>query len=309
MDLNAAEMFVAVVRAGSLSAAAATTRVPLATLSRNVRQLEESLGVRLLERSARGTKLTEAGQALYEHASRGIDALKDGELAVSNQLSVIKGRLRLSLPPSFDPWWELIADFQREHPDVQVVVYTTDRAVDLSIEGIDVALRIGPAVHESLVAKRVLKYRHVLVASPSLVARYGSPTTPDALHDLPAGLWVRDANTVRPWRLGDQTISPTPVLAVNDYLHLRARAIRGDLVAELPPFIAAPALRSGSLVQLLKDHPFPEQEVRLLYQRQQPSRVVRAYLEFCDRAVGRYLVDAAAAPRATRARGHRDKRG
>ncbi|MCJ7798013.1 MAG: LysR substrate-binding domain-containing protein [Thermoleophilia bacterium] len=290
MDLKAAEMFIAVVRAGSLSAASLKMRVPLATLSRNVRQLEEELAVQLLERSARGTKLTDAGMLLYEHASRGIDALHEGELAVTSHRHVLKGRLRLSIPPSFEPWWELLAAFQREHPDIQVVVYTTERAVDLSMEGIDIALRIGPVVHESLVAKRLLRYRHILVASPALVERFGMPTSPDALFALPAGIWVRDANAHRPWRLGEREIEPTPILAVNDYLHLRQRAIQGDIVTELPPFLAAEALRDGRLVALLVNHPFPEQEVSLLYQRQQqPSRVVRAYLDYCQRAVGRYL--------------------
>jgi DNA-binding transcriptional LysR family regulator len=289
LDLKAAQMFVAVVRAGSLSAAAAKTRVPLATLSRNVRQLEGELGVRLLERSARGTKLTDAGMQLYEHASRGIDALQEGELAVTSHRHVLKGRLRLSIPPSFEPWWELLAAFQREHPDIQVVVYTTERAVDLSMEGIDIALRIGPVVHESLLTKRLLRYRHLLVASPALVERFGMPMSPDALCALPTGIWVRDANAHRPWRLGEREIEPTPILAVNDYLHLRQRAIQGDIVTELPPFLAAEALRDGRLVALLVNHPFPEQEVSLLYQRQQPSRVVRAYLEYCQRVVGRYL--------------------
>src|SRR5438067_6621926 len=82
MDLNAAEMFVAVVRSGSLSAAAVKLRVPLATLSRRVRQFERELNVQLLERSARGTKLTDAGTLLYEHASRGVEALREGELTV-----------------------------------------------------------------------------------------------------------------------------------------------------------------------------------------------------------------------------------
>lgn len=293
MDLKATEMFIAVVRAGSLSAASLTTRVPLATLSRNVRQLEAELGVQLLERSARGTKLTDAGLLLYEHASRGVDALHEGELAVTSHQHVLKGRLRLSIPPSFEPWWELLAAFQREHPDIQVAVYTTERAVDLSVEGVDVALRIGPVLHESLVAKRLSRYRHVLVASPALLERFGTPTSPDALLALPAAIWVRDANAHRPWRLGEREIEPAAVLAVNDYLHLRERAIEGDVVTELPPFLAADALRAGRLVALLPDHPFPEQEVSLLYQRQlHPSRVVRAYLDYCQRVVGRYLASA-----------------
>ena len=290
MDLNATELFIAVVRAGSLSAASLETRVPLATLSRNVRQLEEQLGVQLLERTARGVKLTDAGMLLYEHASRGIDALHEGELGVTSHQHVLKGRLRLSIPPSFEPWWELIAAFQREHPDIQVVVYTTERAVDLSAEGIDVALRIGPVVHESLVAKRLLRYRHILVASPTLIARCGMPTSRDALLTFPAAMWVRDANARRPWRLGEREVEPTPLLAVNDYLHLRRRAIAGDVVTELPPFLAAEALREGRLVTLLPDHPFPEQEVSLLYKRQpHPSRVIRAYLDYCQRTVAGYL--------------------
>lgn len=291
MDLKAAEMFIAVVRAGSLSAASLKARVPLATLSRNVRQLEQELGVQLLERSARGTKLTDAGMLLYEHASRGVDALHEGELAVTSHRNVLKGRLRLSLPPSFEPWWQLLAAFQREHPDIQLVVYTTERAVDLSVEGIDVALRIGPVVHDSLVAKRLLRYRHLLVASPALLERFGTPTNPDALFALPTAIWVRDPHAHRPWRLGEREIEPAAILAVNDYLHLRQRAIAGEVVTELPPFLAADALRTGSLVALLPDHPFPEQEVSLLYQRQQhPSRVVRVYLDYCQRVVGRYLV-------------------
>src|SRR5437868_13826099 len=94
LDLKAAEMFIAVVRAGSLSAASLKTRVPLATLSRNVRRLEEALGVQLLERLARGPKLPHAGMLLYEHASRGIDALHDGELVVTRHQSAPKRRFR-----------------------------------------------------------------------------------------------------------------------------------------------------------------------------------------------------------------------
>ncbi len=100
MDLNAVQMFVSVVRAGSLSAAAARMDVPLPTLSRRIRELERELNVQLLERSARGTTLTDAGTRLYEHASPGIEALAEGERAVISDQARLKGRLRLSLPPA-----------------------------------------------------------------------------------------------------------------------------------------------------------------------------------------------------------------
>ena len=92
MDLNAARMFVGVVQAGSLSAAATRLGIPLPTLSRRMRDLERQLKVQLLERSARGARLTDAGSRLYEHASRGIEALLEGKQAVVTDQARLKGR-------------------------------------------------------------------------------------------------------------------------------------------------------------------------------------------------------------------------
>jgi molybdenum-dependent DNA-binding transcriptional regulator ModE len=103
MDLNATRMFVAVVQAGSLSAAAIRLGTPLPTLSRRIRDLERQLSVQLLERSARGTKLTDAGTRLYEHAARGIEALLEAEQAVVGDQARLKGPLRLSFPPTVQP--------------------------------------------------------------------------------------------------------------------------------------------------------------------------------------------------------------
>jgi DNA-binding transcriptional LysR family regulator len=147
MDLNATRMFVAVVQAGSLSAAATRLGTPPATLSRRMRDLERQLRVQLLERSARGTKLTDAGARLYEHASRGIEALLEAEQAVVSDQARLKGRLRLSLPQTFEPWWDLLAAFQRRYPEIEVYVYSTERRMDLIEDGIDIALRLGAIVH------------------------------------------------------------------------------------------------------------------------------------------------------------------
>src|SRR5712671_3697274 len=161
MDLNATRMFVAVVQAGSLSAAATRLGTPLPTLSRRIRDLERQLRVQLLERSARGTKLTDAGTRLYEHASRGIEALLEAEHAVVSDQARLKGRLRLSLPQTVEPWWELLAAFQRRYPDIQVYVYSTERRVDPIEDGIDVTLRVGAIVHEAMVARRILSFRNI----------------------------------------------------------------------------------------------------------------------------------------------------
>jgi DNA-binding transcriptional LysR family regulator len=283
MDLNAARMFVGVVQAGSLSAAASRLGIPLPTLSRRIRDLERQLKVQLLARSARGAKLTDAGSRLYEQASRGIEALLEAEQAVVSDQARLKGRLRLSLPQTVEPWWELLAAFQRRYPDIQVHVYATERRVDLIEDGIDVALRVGAIVHEAMVARRVLSYRNIVVASPELVERFGLPDTPEALHRFPCAVWTSRTDVPAQWDLGGHVIEPAAVLATNDYHHLRSRALGGDVVTELPPFLAAAPIREKRLVPLLPQHPLPEWPIHLLYppQRHQ-STIVRTYLDFCQ---------------------------
>jgi DNA-binding transcriptional LysR family regulator len=282
MDVNAARMFVGVVQAGSLSAAATRLGVPLPTLSRRIRDLERQLKVQLLERSARGTKPTDAGSRLYEHASRGIEALLEAEQAVVSEQACLKGRLRLSLPQAVAPWWELLAAFQRRYPDIQVYVYSTERRVDLIEDGIDVALRVGPIVHETMVARHILSFRNILVASPKLVERFGLPDKPEALHRFPCAVWATRIDVPTRWELGGRVIEPTAVLATNDYHHLCSRALGGDVVTELPPFLAAAPIREKRLVPLLPQYPLPEWPINLLYPpHRHQSTIVRTYLDFC----------------------------
>lgn len=290
MDLNAARMFVSVVQTGSLSAAASQLGIPLATLSRRIRELERQLNVQLLERSVRGARLTDAGLQLYEHASLGIKALNEGELAVAHGQEHLTGRLRLSLPPTFEPWWDLLAAFQRQYPDIQIQTYVTERRVDLIEDGIDVALRVGRITHEGMIAKWLLSYRHVLVASPRLIARLGEPSAPADLHRYPCAIWRPGTSTPGTWRLGQQVFEPRPMLASNDYAHLRHLALAGEAATELPPFLATQALQDGRLIALLPGHPLPEQQINLVYpSHRHPSAIVRAYLDFCQKHVHEHL--------------------
>jgi DNA-binding transcriptional LysR family regulator len=238
--------------------------------------------VQLLERSARGAKLTEAGTRLYEHAGRGIEALLEAEQAVVSDQARLKGRLRLSLPQTFWPWWDLLAAFQRRYPDIQTYVYSTERRVDLIEDGIDVALRVGAILHEAMVARRVLSFRNTLVASPQLLERFGVPAEPDALHRFPCAVWASRIDVPGRWELGGQVIEPKAVLSTNDYHHLCSRALGGDVVTELPPFVAAGPIREKRLVPLLPQYPLPEWPIHLLYPpHRHQSTIVRAYLDFC----------------------------
>ncbi|AMS17866.1 LysR family transcriptional regulator [Pseudomonas chlororaphis] len=283
MDLNAARMFVSVVQCGSISSAANLLQLPLATIRRGIRELERSLNVQLLERSTRGTRLTAAGSQLYEHASRGIEALAEGEQAVRNDRMHLQGRLSVSVPAAFESWWKLLAEFQRCHPEVQVAVYTSERESDLAQDGIDVALRAGPLFDEERPARLLGSYRHMLVASPLLLERLGTPQTPADLRGFPCAVWWRQADAREQWQLGDQYYSPDPLFAANDYLHLRQLALTAKVVTELPAFLAAEAVRDGRLQALLPRLPMPEQQLHLLYPNQRPpSNIVRAYLDFAQ---------------------------
>jgi DNA-binding transcriptional LysR family regulator len=278
-------MFVLVVQAGSLSAASERSGVPLPTLSRRVRDLERELKVQLFERSTRGVRLTDAGTRLYEYAVRGIEVLSDGEQSVRNDQTRLKGRLRLSVPPNFEPWWVLLRHFQARYPDIQLAVYTTERRVDLIQEGFDVVLRFGDVDDDSLVARRVISSRHVLVAAPALLAAHGVPSRPEDLNRFPCGVWASGVGARPVWRLGDERFDPRPILTTNDYQHLLASALAGDVVTELPPFTAEQAIAEGRLVKLLPDHKLPPQNASLLYHSHRfLSTLVRAYLDFCIEA-------------------------
>ncbi|CDG83795.1 bacterial regulatory helix-turn-helix, lysR family protein [Janthinobacterium agaricidamnosum NBRC 102515 = DSM 9628] len=275
-------MFVVVVQAGSLSAAAVRLGVPLTTLSRRIRDLERQLNVQLLERSARGTKLTHAGTKLYEHASLGIEALREAEQAVINDQAQLNGRLRLSLPQSLEPWWDLLAAFQRRYPGVEISIHSTERRMDLIEDGIDVAVRVGTIVHETMVARRLMSWRHILVASPALIERYGMPAQPDTLHQFPCAAWASRIDDVARWKLGSHTVAPKMMLRVNDYQHLCHWALDGHVITELPPFLAAPHIKAKRLLPLLTQHPLPEVDINLLYpSHRHPSAIVLAYLDFC----------------------------
>jgi DNA-binding transcriptional LysR family regulator len=290
MDLNATRMFVGAVQAGSLSAAAARLNLPLPTISRRIRQLEQQLKVQLLERSPKGITPTDAGTRLYEHASRGLEVLSEGAEAVRSDQARLKGRLRLSIPPSMEPWWALLSAFQQRFPDIRLSVFSTERRVDLIQDGIDVALRVGAIVDESMVASQVASYRHALVASPGLLTRLGAPKTADGLRRFPCAVWAPGSSAQSVWNLGETVLAPDAVLSTNDYAHLRACALRGEAVTELPPFLARDALARGKLVRVLPRLKLPEVSINLLYpSHRHPSSLVRAYLNYCRERAGHYL--------------------
>ncbi|VAW61324.1 Transcriptional regulator, LysR family [hydrothermal vent metagenome] len=289
MDLNSVELFVRVAQKGSFSAASRFTGVPVATVSRRVNELERSLGVRLLERSTRHLRLTGAGTTLYDFVSRGLEEMDAGLLALQNRESELKGTLRLSLPPNFEPWWALLKDFQEKYPLIELDIYATERKIDLIEDGIDVALRIGGIDYLSGVARKLIDYRHVLVATPQFIDTFGTPRSPQDLLNFPCVAWSKKASPVE-WVLGEEKVTITPAVKANDYPHMRYLALQNIYITEQPAFLVNDLITDKRLLHILPEYTFPQYSVNLLYQsRHQLSHIARVYIDFCITNSDRYL--------------------
>ena len=289
LDLNAFALFAAVAHAGSFSEAARRLGVPVSTVSRRVAGLEEDLGVRLLERSTRRLRLTDIGAEILGRADQGLEAFKAIEMVVTNQMDEVKGTLRLSAPPSIGASFlaPLLTSFRASYPGVRFETLVTERRVDLISEGIDVALRVGPLVDSSLIARRLVTYQVRLVASPSYLEQHGVPTHPSELehHALvsfaswsakPKWSLVREGETI--------VIEPEPWLAVNDYQSVMAALVAGAGIGELPDLVAPQALSIGDLVQVLPDWSTAEHTLfAVQLSNRQASRLVRLFNEFAVR--------------------------
>jgi len=282
MDLNALEFFVAAAEAGSLSEAARRHGVPLPTLSRRVRKLEDDLGVRLLERGPQGLALTPAGTQLLAEAAPALATLSQAEQRLYDA-SGVAGTLRVSVPPHFDPMWSVFAEFGRRYPEVRLDVFVTDRRVDLVADGIDVALRIGEGGHGSYVGRTLTRYRHRVVAAPSLVEGV-ELQRPTDLRNLTCACWRTGGPPS--WTLGGARLRLDPVLVTNDYEHLLQMALSGQAITEVPPFMASAPLRDGQLIEVLPDHPMPLQTIRaVVVDTRALSPLIRQFLDFAANAV------------------------
>ena len=205
-DLNSLAIFAKVVEAKGFSEAARRLKIPLSTVSRRVAELEDQLSVRLLERSTRNLRLTDVGAEVLEHAQRSAELSEAVDNLVSNRLPTVAGLLRLSAPPSISDTLlaPLLNAFQASYPNVRVQVLVTDRFVDLIAEGIDLVFRLGALRDSSLIARKLLTFRHQLVASPAYLERVKAPRSPRDLldHKLLAFSHWRPSNS---WTFGIKT--------------------------------------------------------------------------------------------------------
>lgn len=291
-DLQRMAVFACVVGERSFSGAARRIGVSKSWVSKQVTQLERSIGARLLHRTTRALSLTEAGAIFYEHAARIVDEEEEARRAVGRLQAAPRGLLRLTVPVAFGRLHiaPALPDFLGRHPEVRIDLTTTDRFVDLAEEGCDLAIRITDLPAPALVARRLAPVRRKLVATPAYFARHGLPRTPADLerHNC---LTYTYFNPQDPWRLrgpdGEISVRASGNLRVNDDDALSAAVVQGLGVALLPTFIIGNELQSGRLQAALSQYIPVERHIYAVYlaNRHVPAKV-RAFLEFVRERFG-----------------------
>ncbi len=276
----------AVVDAGSISAGARSLRMPLATVSRRVAELETELGAELLLRSARGLSLTDTGAAYLEAARRILEDVAEAERIATGEFSRPKGTLALTAPIVFGRLHVLpvVTDFLKAHPDVDVRLEQTDRPVSLHEENFDLAVRIGSLPDSSLMARRLGFVRQVVCASPDYLAHNGTPEHPRDLADC-----ITFGNLMSPksWRFGEGreaiAVAIRSRLVVNTAEATIAAAEAGLGATRVLSYQIAEAVKHGRLVRILtsfEPEPWP---VSFVYPpRSLAPQKLRAFLSFAS---------------------------
>src|SRR5262249_26307597 len=183
MDLNEISVFTHVVQAGSFTAAARELGMPKSTVSRKVSDLEERLNARLLQRTTRKLSLTDAGRTYFDYGVRIVNEIEAAESAVGSLQDRPRGLLRVSVGPNSTFLGDIVADFMKRNPEVQLEVLSTGRNVDLVEERFDVAIRAGALADSSLVARRIGNVTWFFVATPGYLKKKRRPRTADDLKD------------------------------------------------------------------------------------------------------------------------------
>lgn len=284
--LEAMTILVAAVDTGSLSAASRQLRIPLATVSRRVSELEERLNVRLLHRGNRKLVLTDIGRSYVASCRQIIEEISEVERVASGEYRAPQGELTITASAVLgrSHLLPIVVEFRRAFPQVRMRLQLTDRHVSLVEEHVDLAVRLGELPDSGIIATRVGAIRLILCASPDYLKRRGVPKSPAdlAAHDCV----IHEAHaTSHNWNFGAgetaQMIEVPPYLTVNLAEAAVAAATAGAGIARALAYLIDDLVKSRSLVKLLEEYEPPPVPVSLIYpsQRHVPLKL-RAFLDF-----------------------------
>ena len=284
--LDLMRTFVAVADTQSFTGAGQRLGRSKALVSKHVGELEERLGVRLINRTTRSVQVTEIGRVYCDRARHLISELEALEETVRAESGQPRGRLKITAPQSLGglELMEMLNAFRTQYPGVELDVVLADRFLDLIAEGLDIAIRVTALQDSTLIARRLCDVRLLLCASPAYLAAAGRPRGPQDLVNhaciVDSNIRWRDA-----WRFGppdrEEIVRVVPCLTVNSAIAVHSAVRQGMGIGFMPEFAAMRDLKAGRLVSLFEMQAPQQLGVYLVYpHRQHLSAKVRAFVDF-----------------------------
>jgi DNA-binding transcriptional LysR family regulator len=287
LNLENIQAFLRVAERGSFTAAAAQLDLPLTSVSRRVKALEDEIGVQLLYRTTRRVSVTEAGREYYERCVRAEELLDEADRSIRAVLTEPEGTLRVLTPyaPGLIVLEPALIEFRRRFPKVQLLISYDNKPLDPIEHGFDVALRMGPLPDSGYSARPLGQSRVKLAASPAYLERAGRPTTPQDLlkHDL---LSLGDTPLVK-WQLKNKSgaivdVVAKPILISNESATIIRQVTSGAGIGLISNQLMLPRLAQGVLEIVLPDWSRAS-DVRIsavFPKRATLDRKVRAFVDF-----------------------------
>jgi DNA-binding transcriptional LysR family regulator len=279
--------FVLLARASSLSAAARELAVTPPAVSKRLMLMERRLGVRLLNRSTRRLSLTAEGETYLARAGGILDAIRDMEESVSSGAGETKGLLRVNATLGFGRTViaPLVSLFAARHPDVEVQLQLSDRAINLVEDAYDLGIRFGALPDNRLSARKILSNRRFLCASPAYIRKHGAPQTPEELAQHRCILHRQNDDAYASWRLHkgrkSVTVKVRGAVSSNDGDVVLGWALDGHGILQRSEWDLARYLDSGRLQLVLPDYTLPPADLYAYYPSRHhlPARV-RTLIDF-----------------------------
>jgi DNA-binding transcriptional LysR family regulator len=281
------QLFVEIIKAGNLSAAARKLNSSPAAMSRGLSSLESRLGVRLVTRTSRSFELTEEGQIFYDRCLRIVADIAEAEAEASWKSGSVKGKLRVGAPMELGRRMvaPLIGKFVQKFPNVEVHLTLSDSGLDVIDDGLDIALRVGLPPDVSVVAKKILTSQRIVCGSPGYFKRHGIPKHPEELRQHDCIRLVRGRRILDSWAFRengkrfDVSVSGTLTSTSGEVVHDWVREGRG--IALKARWDLEKDLEEKSIAQCLSDYWCDEIELfAITANRKHLSPRIRVFLDF-----------------------------
>lgn len=285
-------IFVAVIEQNSFSEAAKKLGITKSAVSKRITMLEETLGVKLIQRSTRKLHLTEAGERYFKLAQIATECAVEAEYAASELQSSPKGILRINIPMSFGRLHitPIIPEFLKRFPEISIKLEMSDEVTDIISEGVDIAIRGGELPNSSLIAKKIAPFKSIICASEEYLQLNGNPNTPGDLKKHNCILFSNQLNPKEWVFIKDnetQAVKINGSFQANNSEAIMEAIIGGIGIGRLPTFVTGSDLGSLNLKQVLPDFAMPEKTLYALFpERKYMPTKIRVFIDFIVEKLG-----------------------